>query len=149
MTIHELIEKSGFNRRTIYFYTQMELLPPPKGKGKSFEYSEEHLKRLHQIKKLQAMRYSLKEIRELLSRPDFSLEDEVQVTSPQAFRQKLVREPEVHAFQSMDDSNTLWRRLRIGTEAELQIKWPPSQETLENLENQVKELIHKIKGELK
>ncbi|MHB2147883.1 MerR family transcriptional regulator [Calditrichota bacterium LG25] len=149
MTIHELIEKSGFNRRTIYFYTQMELLPPPKGKGKSFEYSEEHLKRLQQIKKLQAMRYSLKEIRELLSRPDFSFEDEVQVTSPQAFRQKTVREPEVHVFQNMDDSITLWRRFRIGTEAELQIKWPPSQKTLENIENQVNALIQKIKGELK
>ena len=149
MTIHELIEKSGFNRRTIYFYTQMELLPPPKGKGKNFEYSEEHLKRLQQIKKLQAMRYSLKEIRELLSRPDFSLEDEVMLTHTQAFRQKLVSEPEVHAFQSMDDSITLWRRFRIGTQAELQIKWPPSQATLENLEIQLKELIQKIKGELK
>jgi len=148
VTIHELIEKSGFNRRTIYFYIQMELLPPPKGKGKNYEYSEEHLKRLQQIKKLQAMRYSLKEIREFFSNRSLRagdvlppLPETLQMSTPQP-------RPEKDSFRH-GGPVVLWRKFIIGTDAELHIKWPPSEEALENLENQLNAIIQKIKGELK
>ncbi len=68
MTIHELIEKSGQSRRTIYYYIQLGLLPSPKGKGRVFEYSTEHLERLKRIAELQAQRFSLKEIKHILDR---------------------------------------------------------------------------------
>lgn len=70
MTIHELIQRSGFSRRTIYYYTQLGLLPAPRGKGKNFQYTEEHLQRLLYIKKLQNARYSLKEIQTLINRQE-------------------------------------------------------------------------------
>ncbi|RMG61461.1 MAG: MerR family transcriptional regulator [Calditrichaeota bacterium] len=68
MTIHELIEKSGQSRRTIYYYIQLGLLPSPRGKGRNFEYTNEHLERLKRIARLQAQRYSLKEIKQILDR---------------------------------------------------------------------------------
>lgn len=149
MTIHELIEKSGFSRRTIYFYTQMELLPPPKGKGKTYEYSEEHLKRLQMIKKLQAMRYSLKEIRELLSRTDFSLEDVQFETISYEAMPPISHDQKEKLYDASKKSADLWKRYSLGTEAELHIKWPPSQDVLEELEHQIKVLIQTIKGELR
>lgn len=148
MTIHELIEKSGFNRRTIYFYTQMELLPPPKGKGKNYEYSEEHLKRLQQIKKLQAMRYSLKEIRDILSGQN-TFDEKTIPLSPEIFHIKEAQPAlEKDSIQN-GESVILWRKFAIGSDAELHIKWPPSEETLNNLENQLNMLIQKIKGEIR
>ncbi len=105
MTIHELIEKSGFSRRTIYYYTQLGLLPPPEGKGKNFRYTEEHLQRLNLIRRLQKARYSLKEIQQMLAqgvaavRESFN-EDEVSDSSvlynrppsaPRLPRQTLMR----------------------------------------------------------
>ena len=149
MTIHELIEKTGFSRRTIYFYTQMELLPPPKGKGKSFEYSEEHLKRLQQIKKLQAMRYSLKEIRDMLAQPDFAMEELSNAQNYVTLHAKYALVKEDQAVAKTKESMTLWRRFKVGDVAELHLKWPVSEETVENLEKELKKIINKIKGELK
>ncbi len=71
MKIQELINKTGFSRRTIYYYTQIGLLPPPEGKGKTFHYTEEHVRRLETIRRLQQARYSLKEIKQLLHETQF------------------------------------------------------------------------------
>ncbi len=149
MTIHELIEKTGFSRRTIYFYTQMELLPPPKGKGKSFEYSEEHLKRLQQIKKLQAMRYSLKEIRDMLAQPDFVIEEMVDAQTYATVHAKYALVKESRAIPKAKDSMTLWRKFKVGDIAELHLKWPVSEKTIENLEKELTKIINEIKGDLK
>lgn len=67
LSIGELAQRSGLTRRTIRYYVEIGLLPPPSGAGKAAVYGEEHLDRLEFIKKLQSMRLSLEEIREQLA----------------------------------------------------------------------------------
>ena len=47
--IQELVTQSGVPRRTIYFYVQQGILPPPEGAGLAAHYNEEHLLRLQLI----------------------------------------------------------------------------------------------------
>ena len=67
LSIGELAQSSGVTRRTIRYYVEIGLLPPPSGPGKAAVYGGDHLERLDLIKKLQSMRLSLEEIREQLS----------------------------------------------------------------------------------
>lgn len=62
--IQELIQASGVPRRTIYFYVQVGILPPPEGAGLAARYSEEHLLRLRLIPVLRQQGKRLDEIRE-------------------------------------------------------------------------------------
>ena len=61
--ILDLVEATGINRRTIRYYVQMELLPPPLGAGRGHYYLREHLDRLLKIRDLQNKGLSLEEIR--------------------------------------------------------------------------------------
>ena len=67
LSIGELAERTGVTRRTIRYYVEIGLLPPPSGAGKAAMYGEERLERLDLIKKLQSIRLSLEEIREQLA----------------------------------------------------------------------------------
>lgn len=67
-TIGSLADTAGVSRRTVRFYVQRELLPPPKGLGRSAHYSDEHLARLLEIKALQEEGVPLDEIRRRLLR---------------------------------------------------------------------------------
>jgi DNA-binding transcriptional MerR regulator len=62
--IQKLVYESGIPRRTIYFYVQQGLLPPPQGAGLAAYYSEAHLLRLRLIPILRQQGLRLDEIRE-------------------------------------------------------------------------------------
>ena len=62
-TIGELEELAGVPRRTIYFYVQQGILPPPHGAGLAARYDEVHLARLRAIPRLRAEGRRLDEIR--------------------------------------------------------------------------------------
>ena len=62
-TIGELEELAGVPRRTIYFYVQQGILPPPRGAGLAARYDEVHLARLRAIPQLRAQGRRLDEIR--------------------------------------------------------------------------------------
>jgi len=64
-TISELEELAGVPRRTIYFYVQQGVLPPPRGAGLAARYDEVHLSRLQAIPRLRAQGRRLDEIRSL------------------------------------------------------------------------------------
>lgn len=64
LDIQELTSQSGVPRRTIYFYVQQGILPPPQGAGLAASYSEEHLLRLRLIPVLRREGLRLDEIRE-------------------------------------------------------------------------------------
>jgi DNA-binding transcriptional MerR regulator len=51
--IEELADLGGVTRRTVRYYLQEGLLPPPLGLGRGRHYGEEHLKRLLEVKALQ------------------------------------------------------------------------------------------------
>ena len=68
--IQELVAESGTPRRTIHFYTQQAILPPPQGAGLAARYGEEHLLRLRLIPLLRRRGLRLDQIRAEFSRLD-------------------------------------------------------------------------------
>ena len=63
LTIQDLCEETGLPRRTIHFYTQQGILPPPQGSGLGARYQDEHLLRLKLIPFLRKQGMRLDEIR--------------------------------------------------------------------------------------
>lgn len=61
--IQELVTQSGVPRRTIYFYVQQGVLPPPEGAGLAAHYTEDHLLRLRLIPLLRQEGLRLDDIR--------------------------------------------------------------------------------------
>lgn len=51
--LDELAKAAGTSPRTVRYYVQRGLIPPPSFRGKDSSYSREHLVRLQAIKKLQ------------------------------------------------------------------------------------------------
>ena len=149
MTIHEVMEATGFSRRTIYYYIQLGLLPPPKGKGKRFEYSEEHVERLKRIRKLQASRYSLKEIKWILENEDSGVIQEKQ--EEMVF--ELMTPPEFHSTKQKKYAGPVesipgesWRRWILAPGVELHFRWPLSEQTLKELESRWNDIFQQLKG---
>jgi DNA-binding transcriptional MerR regulator len=64
--IAELAELGGVSRRTVRYYVQEGLLPPPLGVGRGDHYGPAHLARLAQVRGLQEAGHSLDEIRRRL-----------------------------------------------------------------------------------
>lgn len=62
--IGELEEVTGVPRRTIYFYVQQGILPPPSGAGLAARYHQSHLLRLQAIPRLREIGWRLDRIRE-------------------------------------------------------------------------------------
>lgn len=74
MDIEQLATLSATPRRTIRYYVQQALLPPPEGERRGASYSEIHLERLLAIRRLQHDGLSLEAIRRRLggdTEPDF------------------------------------------------------------------------------
>lgn len=63
-SIQELCDITGLPRRTVHFYTQQGLLPPPTGAGLGARYSNTHLTRLRLIPILRQRGLRLDQIRE-------------------------------------------------------------------------------------
>ena len=63
-TIQELTEHTGVPRRTVHFYSQQGVLPPPAGAGLGARYGEEHLLRLKLVPVLRRQGLRLDDIRE-------------------------------------------------------------------------------------
>jgi DNA-binding transcriptional MerR regulator len=62
-SIQELCDKTGLPRRTIHFYSQQGILPPPSGAGMGAHYDEGHLLRLLLIPILRQQGLRLDDIR--------------------------------------------------------------------------------------
>jgi DNA-binding transcriptional MerR regulator len=61
--IQELVKASGIPRRTIYFYVQQGLLPPPEGAGLAAYYTAQHTLRLRLIPIFRSQGLRLDDIR--------------------------------------------------------------------------------------
>ncbi|MDT3398092.1 MerR family transcriptional regulator [Streptomyces sp. B1866] len=62
----ELAEKAGISVRTLRFYRERKLIPPPRREGRIAWYNDEHLTRLHSIAALLERGHTLGGIAELL-----------------------------------------------------------------------------------
>ncbi len=66
--VGELAKLGGISRRTVRYYVQEGLIPPPYGRGRGRHYNERHLAQLLRVKSLQEQGLALGEIRSLLTR---------------------------------------------------------------------------------
>jgi DNA-binding transcriptional MerR regulator len=60
--IDELAERAGVSRRTVRYYIERGLLPPPTGLGRGKHYTDEHLATLVSIRELQERGVPLAEV---------------------------------------------------------------------------------------
>ena len=67
-SIQDLCDQTGLPRRTIHFYIQQEILPPPQGAGLGAHYLAEHLVRLKLIPILRKRGLKLDDIRRKFQR---------------------------------------------------------------------------------
>ncbi|MEV6391248.1 MerR family transcriptional regulator [Nocardia xishanensis] len=66
LTISDLAERSGMTVRTLRDYNERGLLPPPKMKGRTGFYGEEHLNRIQIVERLLERGITLNGVRRLL-----------------------------------------------------------------------------------
>jgi DNA-binding transcriptional MerR regulator len=101
-SIGDLADLGGVSRRTVRYYVQEGLLPPPLGVGRGNHYAREHLDQLLRVKALQEAGHTLEEIRRALAgRPARS------VPAPVADAPPLPR--------------SLWRRVVLAPGVELHV----------------------------
>src|SRR4051795_3423268 len=66
LTIDELARRTGMTVRNIRAHQSRGLVPPPKVRGRTGYYGDEHLERIELIQELQADGFNLESIRKLL-----------------------------------------------------------------------------------
>ena len=99
--IGELAALSGISRRTVRYYVQEGLIPPPLGLGRGNHYTSDHLEQLLRVKSMQESGRTLDEIRECLGQ------------KPQARTSQPSRDPIA--------SRSLWRRIALLPGVELHV----------------------------
>ncbi|HEX8599854.1 MAG TPA: MerR family transcriptional regulator [Chloroflexia bacterium] len=67
MTIQDLADRASVTTRTIRYYVEQGVLPPPE-RGRPAEYTAEHLRLLDLIRRLKEQYLPLEEIRDMLQR---------------------------------------------------------------------------------
>jgi DNA-binding transcriptional MerR regulator len=100
--IGDLADLGGVSRRTVRYYVQENLLPPPLGVGRGNHYGRAHLDRLLRVKALQEAGRTLDEIRR-----------EIQ---PRGQRARVAE-----AAIDVPLPRTLWRRLTLAPGVELHV----------------------------
>jgi DNA-binding transcriptional MerR regulator len=109
--IGDLAALGGVSRRTVRFYVQEGLLPPPLGVGRGDHYGPDHLERLLRVKALQETGRTLDEIRRVLDEPArMLLRARFQAAAP-----ALASAP------ALETPRTLWRRLELAPGVELHV----------------------------
>jgi DNA-binding transcriptional MerR regulator len=103
--IGELADLGGVSRRTVRYYVQEGLLPPPFGVGRGNHYGRQHLDQLLRVKALQEAGHTLDEIRRAIDGQEDARLDALSAGSPTA--PSLARE--------------VWRRITLAPGVELHV----------------------------
>lgn len=98
--IGELATLGGVSRRTVRYYVQEGLIPPPLGLGRGNHYTAEHLEQLLRVKAMQESGRTLIDIRRALGQKSHARLDSARMDVP---------------------ARSLWRHIAIGPGVELQI----------------------------
>ena len=88
MTIQEVARRARVTPRTIRYYVEQGVLPPPE-RGRPARYTNEHLRRLALIRRLKEQHLPLEEIRDTMSRLSLEEVDELLTRSEAHSAQKL------------------------------------------------------------
>jgi hypothetical protein len=108
--IGDLARLAGVSRRTVRYYVQENLIPPPLGVGRGNHYSAEHLDQILRVKAMQEAGKRLDQIRDPRG-PGF------RHPPPLKSRPASARMPEGAAAPE----RSIWRRLTLAPGVELQI----------------------------
>jgi DNA-binding transcriptional MerR regulator len=130
--IGDLADLGGVSRRTVRYYVQEGLLPPPHGVGRGNHYGREHLDQLLRVKTLQENGRTLEEIRRVLDGDD----------------ERSARIPT--AAGDLEVSRTLWRRLTIAPGVELHVAGNvrlPSPGKLQELTTSCRQIFREMNSE--
>lgn len=100
--IGDLARLAGVSRRTVRYYVQEDLIPPPHGVGRGNHYGPEHLEQILRVKAQQEAGRTLDEIRRGPVRG--------------AAASKAAR-----ATERSDVGRSIWRRLTLAPGVELQV----------------------------
>jgi DNA-binding transcriptional MerR regulator len=106
--IGELAALGGVSRRTVRYYVQEGLIPPPLGVGRGDHYSADHLEQLLRVKAMQESGRTLDEIRRALGPPG-------------RLRMRQSRAALSMAHASPPLPRALWRRLMLAPGVELHV----------------------------
>jgi DNA-binding transcriptional MerR regulator len=101
--IGDLARLAGVSRRTVRYYVQENLIPPPLGVGRGNHYGPEHLEQIVRVKAMQEAGKTLDEIR--------------REAGP---RRQAVRERRTTLVAALP-GRSIWRRLALAPGVELQI----------------------------
>lgn len=139
-SIDEIATHGGVSRRTVRYYVQEGLIPPPIGLGRGSHYDETHLRQLIRVKFLQEEGQSLDEIRQTLARRSGNLPRAAHQLPPRVamamFADLATAEMPAASAKTDDNATALWRRLRIGDGVELHVATDvrmPSEQQMEFL----------------
>ncbi len=118
--IGDLARLAGVSRRTVRYYVQENLIPPPLGVGRGNHYGSEHLEQILRVKTMQEAGKTLEEIRRVSGPPGRGaapgLKPRRTYAAGNAARGASGRErPPAYAERS------IWRRLTLAPGVELQI----------------------------
>ena len=112
--IKELARLTGVRPRTIHYYVQLGLLPPPKGKARGAYYTDEHRRRLQYIRAFQDRGLSLGQIRDI-----FEGEEEAR------WQQRLEElSPEPVAQAAPPQTAETWERIKVAEGLEIHVSLP-------------------------
>ena len=97
-SITELAALAGVNPRTVRYYVQLGLIPPPPGRGLGGRYGQEHLDRLLRVRALQRQGVSLDQVASLAPDQDVDpvlAERPASASTPVPVRRQVVTRVEV------------------------------------------------------
>lgn len=107
--IGDLARLAGVSRRTVRYYVQEELIPPPLGIGRGNHYGPEHLDQILRVKAMQEAGRTLDEIRKSAPSPRATPDKSTRL------RGVDVESPDIALERS------LWRRLTLAPGVELHV----------------------------
>jgi len=80
LRVGELAKRTGLSVRALHYYDEIGLLSPPRHADSAYRlYGEAEIARLQQIASLRQLGFALEEIRELLSKPENSVQQVIEL----------------------------------------------------------------------
>lgn len=105
MKVKEVSELTGLSIRTLHYYDEIGLVSPCKDEWTNYrEYSEDDIEKLHQIMLYKKLHFSLSEIKQIMTNPEFDLLESLNKQRKIALQKQLEMTQIVHLIDQMIDS---------------------------------------------
>lgn len=143
-TISQVTELTGISTRTLQYYDEINLLKPsqvtPSGYGL---YSDKNLEKLQQILFFKELDFKLKEIKEILQKPEFDLSEYIQAL--EQFKMEST-ENIIKYWGNIDNFNQFIEKIKSDELCKKLIEDMTIDVTSEHIQQIVKELVEFTKA---